>query len=199
MRFILSTHKPINATYKDAETGVVQYKVRSPIKVHELISTISRRIDSDIPRRNSGSSQHGDSDGGAATVDSGRFGHLAQISWYMRAPSVMRIGGKDIDPATFFQKPKVPWYAFPERIFTAQDGKEYRWCGGAYHTKLKLNDGSDTVVAEYKCKSVGLITKKRDPYIEIFPPFEHMVDEIMITFIFVERLRKNRNDGTQQL
>ncbi|KAJ7354657.1 hypothetical protein DFH08DRAFT_49502 [Mycena albidolilacea] len=192
MRLILSTHKPINATYKDAETGIVQYKVRSPIKVHELISTITRRIDSDIPRRNSGASD--------ASTDSGRFGLLAELSWHMRAPSVMRIGGKDIDPTTFFQKPtSVKWYSLPDRIFTAQDGKEYRWRAGAHSTKLKLNDGSDTVVAEYKCKSVGLISKARDPSLEIFPPFEHMVDEIMITFVFVERLRRNRNDGTQQL
>jgi hypothetical protein len=106
MRLILSTHKPINATYKDAETGIVQYKVRSPIKVHELISTITRRIDSDIPRRNSGASD--------ASTDSGRFGLLAELSWHMRAPSVMRIGGKDIDPTTFFQKPtSVKWYSLP--------------------------------------------------------------------------------------
>jgi hypothetical protein len=109
MRLIISTHKPINATYKDAETGVVQYKVRSPIKVHELISTISRRIDSDIPRRNSGS----ESEQGDATTSTERFGLLAQLSWYIRAPSVMRIGGQDIDPASFFQKVDTPWYGFP--------------------------------------------------------------------------------------
>ncbi|KAJ7267642.1 hypothetical protein B0H12DRAFT_118431 [Mycena haematopus] len=196
MLLIISTHKPINATYKDAETGIVQYKVRTPIKVQELVSTISRRIESDIPRRNSGTSELGDT-----ATDSGRFGLLAELSWYMRrgAPSVMRIGGKDIDPATFFQKPKVPWYAFPQRIFTAKDGKEYLWYGGAYTTKLKLNDGSNTPVAEYKPKSVGLISKKRDASLEIFPPFEYMVDEIMITFIFVERTRHTRHDGLQTL
>ncbi|KAJ6594443.1 hypothetical protein B0H19DRAFT_920874 [Mycena capillaripes] len=86
-----------------------------------------------------------------------------------------------------------------QRIFTAKDGKQYRWSGSAYYTRLKLNDGSDTPVAEYRCKSVGLLTKARDPYLEIYPSFEHMVDEIMITFIFVERLRKSRNDGSQQL
>ncbi|KAJ6498804.1 hypothetical protein C8R45DRAFT_95510 [Mycena sanguinolenta] len=181
MRFIISSHKPINATYKDAETGIVQYKVRTPLKVHEIITTISRRIESDIPRRNSGSSELGD-----AATDSGRYGLLAEHSWYMRkgAPSVMRIGGKDIAPTTFFQKPPKPWYAFPHRIFTAKDGKEYQWVAGGYNTKLKLNDGSDTLVAEYKCKSVGLISQKRDATLEIFPPFEHMMDEIMVGIIF---------------
>ncbi|KAJ7354658.1 hypothetical protein DFH08DRAFT_1077317 [Mycena albidolilacea] len=195
MRLILSAHTPINATYKDAETGIVQYKVRSPIQLQELTSTITRRIDSDIPRRNSGPSEQGDD----ASTDSGRFGLLAELSWYMRGPSVMRVGGKDIDPATFFRKAQVKWYSFPDRIFTAQDGKEYRWCGGASYTKLTLNDGSDTVVAEYKHSSIGLLFKARDPCLEIFPPFEHMIDEIMITFIFMERLRKSRDEGSQQM
>ncbi|KAJ7748796.1 hypothetical protein DFH07DRAFT_961997 [Mycena maculata] len=195
MRLILSSSKPINATYKDADTKVVQYKVRTPIKVHEVISTITRRIDSDIPRRNSGSgSEQGDAD-----ASSDRFGHLAQLCWYIRGPSVMRFGGRDVDPTTFFQKVDVPWYGFPQRIFTAQDGKEYKWYGSRNTTKLKVNDGSDTLVAEYLVESVGLLSKKREPCLEIFPPFEHMVDEIMITFIFVERLRKSRRDGVKQL
>ncbi|KAK7000727.1 hypothetical protein R3P38DRAFT_2797034 [Favolaschia claudopus] len=194
MRFILSTHKPINATYKDAETGLIQYKVRTPIKVQELVSTISRRLDIDIPRRNSVASEQS-----IATGDNGRFGFLAQISWYMRAAKVMRIGEKEIDPQTFFGRPKVHWYSFPQRTFTAEDGKEYKWYGGTTYTKLKLNDGSDTPVAEYRCKSVGLISKARDPYLEIYPEFEHMVDEILITFVYVERLRSNRNDGNQML
>ncbi|KAJ6507173.1 hypothetical protein C8R47DRAFT_1100504 [Mycena vitilis] len=194
MRFILSTHKPINASYRDAETGVVQYKVRSPIKVHELISTITRRIDTDIPRRNSGSESEGE-----GTTSSARFGLLAQLSWRMRGPSVMRFGGQDIDPATFFRKVRTPWYGYPQRIFTAEDGKQYKWTASPHYTKLKLDDGSDTPVAEYGCKSVGLLSQRRDPYFKIFPTFEHMVDEIMITFIFVERLRRGRNDGTQQL
>ncbi|KAJ7641726.1 hypothetical protein FB45DRAFT_825990 [Roridomyces roridus] len=197
MRFTISSPKPINATYKDAETGIIQYKVRSPIKVHEVISTITRRIDTDIPRRNSGSeSDHSSS----SATTSARFGHLAEIAWYIRKPSLMRFGGKEIDPETFFTKPEgVPWYGYPSRIFTAQDGKEYKWVGSYQYSRLKLNDGSDTLVAEYGCKSVGLLSKKRDPYLEIFPPYEHMVDEIMVTFIFVERLRRSRQDGNTVL
>jgi hypothetical protein len=106
MRLILSTHTPINATYKDAETGIVEYKVRSPIQLQELTSTITRRIDSDIPRRNPGPSEQGDD----ASTDSGL---LAELSWYMRGPSVMRVKGKDINPATFFRKAQVKWYSFP--------------------------------------------------------------------------------------
>ncbi|KAJ7457966.1 hypothetical protein B0H11DRAFT_203495 [Mycena galericulata] len=201
MRLILSNHKPCHATYKDAVTGVVQYKVRSPIKVSEFISTITRRIDVDIPRRNSGHSQAGtDSDHSQAAGTTGdRFGLLAQLCWYLRGPSVMRFGGQEVDPATFFRKVKVPWYGLPVGIFTGKDGKEYKWSCTMYTTRLKVNDGSDTLVAEYRAQSLGLISKKRAPCLEIFPPFEHMADEIFITFICVERSRRSRNDGTQQL
>ncbi|KAJ7457965.1 hypothetical protein B0H11DRAFT_2062080 [Mycena galericulata] len=203
MRLILSSRKPVHAAYKDAATGVVHYKVRSSNKLHEFVSTITRRIDVDIPRRNSGHPQAGtESDRGQAGTIGDRFGLLAQLCWYLRSPSVIRFGGEEIDPATFFRKVEMPWYVkLPVRVFTGKDGKEYKWSCSMHHTtQLRLNDGSDTLVAEYHPRSLGLISKKRDPCLEIFPPFEHMVDEILITFIYIERLRRvkrSRRDGTQ--
>ncbi|KAJ6567250.1 hypothetical protein DFH09DRAFT_919057 [Mycena vulgaris] len=171
MRFFVSTNKPINANYRD-ESGVAQYKVRTPIKVPELNTTISRLIDKDIPRR-----EQGDSD---ADSDSARFGMLAQVSWRMGGPSVIRFGGQEIDPATFFRRENMSWYGKPkEHIFTAQDGKEYRWYLRPYTTRLKVNDASATLVAEYRANSLGLLSKARPASFEVFPPFEHMVDEIM--------------------
>ncbi|KAJ6622691.1 hypothetical protein B0H10DRAFT_2012352 [Mycena sp. CBHHK59/15] len=192
MHLILSTPKPINATYRDADSGVVRYKVKTPIKVHDLTTTISRLIDSDVPRREQGDSN--------TEADSGRFGLLAQIAWYMVGPpTVIRFGGREIAPATFFQKENATWYSPGDRIFTAQDGKEYRWCLTAYTTRLKTNDASATLIAEYRAKSLGLLSKARDPSLQIFPEFAHMVDEIMVTFIYVEKLRKSHIDGNTQL
>jgi hypothetical protein len=53
--------------------------------------------------------------------------------------------------------------------------------------QLVLNDGSSPAVdvARYNRK---LLTAK-DSYLEIFPAGEHMVDEILVTFIYIERLR----------
>ncbi|KAJ7123780.1 hypothetical protein C8R43DRAFT_1135834 [Mycena crocata] len=191
MRLILSTIKPINATYRD-ETRVVQYKVRTPIKVHDLTTTITLRIDSDIPRRQQG----GDSD---SESESDRFGLLAEVSWRMVGPKVIRFGGEEFSPESFFRKENSKWYWPGQHIFTAKDGKEYKWSMTRYTTKLTVNDGSDTIAAEYRAKSLGLISKARDPCLEIFPDFEYMADEIMMTFIYVEKTRQTHIDGSTQL
>lgn len=94
MHLTVSPHNPINATYRDTESGVEQYKVQTEIKVHDSITTISRRIDSDIPRR--------DWDGGEANA-AARFGHLAQISWRMVGPTMIQFGDRELDSATFFR------------------------------------------------------------------------------------------------
>ncbi|KAJ7102846.1 hypothetical protein C8R44DRAFT_808636 [Mycena epipterygia] len=193
MHFLLSSNKPMNATYREAESSVAQYKVKTPIKLPDLTTTISRLIDSDIPRRDS----QGDS---SAAPDSGRFGHLAQISWRVRGPTFIRFGDRDIDPATFFRKENKGWHGrYKERVFTAQDGREYRWCKTAYTSRLKVNDASATLVAEYRAHSLGLLSKAGNASLQIFPPFEHMIDEIMVTFIYIEKLRSTHIDGSSQL
>ncbi|KAJ6541996.1 hypothetical protein DFH09DRAFT_1322628 [Mycena vulgaris] len=116
MHLILSTHKPINAIYRDAQSGVTQYKVETPINlVHNLTTTISRIIPSDVAQR-----EHLDSDGANGSE---RFGFLARISWRVVSPSMIQFGGQDIDSATVFRKENLTVYG-RDHIFTVQDGKE---------------------------------------------------------------------------
>jgi hypothetical protein len=79
MLLILSHHQPIEATYRDAASGLAQYKVETPIKMHDLITTISRVIEGDIPQR----------DPSSAGVDSEKLGLLARISWHLVGLSVI--------------------------------------------------------------------------------------------------------------
>jgi hypothetical protein len=104
MQLILATHNPLDSTYhdatwRDADSGVVQYKVRTPIKMHDQTTTISRRIEGDIPQRDS-----------SATDDSERFGLVAQISWHLVGSSVIQFGDKDIECAKFFRKESLGLY-----------------------------------------------------------------------------------------
>ncbi|KAJ6616392.1 hypothetical protein B0H10DRAFT_2392384 [Mycena sp. CBHHK59/15] len=155
MQFNLSTHKPINDTYSDAESGVAQYKVQTEIKMHDTTTTISRRINNDVLRR--------EEDEGADAANSEWFGLLAYIYWHVVGSTVIRFGGQDIDAATFFRKENFSLYGCiesglitkdREHVFTAQDGKEYRWSHTLYTMKLKVNDASATLMAEYRVKSM---------------------------------------------
>ncbi|KAJ7162391.1 hypothetical protein C8R46DRAFT_1283270 [Mycena filopes] len=125
MQLTLSTFKPINATYTDTESGVDRYKVHTEISViHGTTTTISRRIDGDIPRRDGEEPKtagHGE-----------RFGQLAHISW--------RVIGS------------TPWVI--RLVFTGQDGKEYKWTPQVVTTTLNCNDGVATLVAVYHAKDL---------------------------------------------
>lgn len=205
MLLILSTSKTVNASYRDATTGSVLYKVKTPVRVHDLTTTITRRIDN-VPRH---------SEPGAQDADE-RFGFLARIAWRLVGwRTTIQFGGREIDPATYFRAERTAWLdwraprsflAFVARSYSVRQGVHFHCAGwqrvpveravkllegartslaatrkpGAdLRLQLKVNDAAATLVAEYRVKSVGLRTPKSDAMLEIFPEFEHLADEIM--------------------
>ncbi|KAJ7660219.1 hypothetical protein DFH06DRAFT_988910 [Mycena polygramma] len=180
MHFTLSPHNPINASYTETETGVEWYRVKTDIKVHDSVTTIGRRIDGDVPQHNSDSEAPEDE----------RFGHLAQISWRVVGPNVIHFGGQELDATAFFQHRGFGLFGW-ELGFTARDGKKYRWCKHINRTTLEVDDDAAAPVVEYQGLSRGILGKAKEPSLEIFPPFEHMADEIVVTFIYVEKTRKS--------
>ncbi|KAJ7482167.1 hypothetical protein B0H11DRAFT_1213151 [Mycena galericulata] len=185
MHLTITPHNPINSTYRATDSGVEQYKVQTELmKVHDSVTTISRRIDSDVPRR--------DADRGLEAAqgdDERRFGLLAKIHWRVAGPSVIEFGGRELDTSTFFPNKSLTIFGW-EPECTALDGKKYIWRKHVNRTTLELSDQPTTVVAEYNGRNVGLVGKARkQPSLEIFPPFEGLADEIMVTFIYVEKRR----------
>jgi hypothetical protein len=57
---------------------------------------------------------------------------------------------------------------------------------------LYLNDAAKTPVALFHPKCFGIIGKKRPAYLEIFPAGEDIMDTILPTFLYVEKMRKDR-------
>lgn len=55
-----------------------------------------------------------------------------------------------------------------------------------------LNDGSKTPVAKMHRRSIGFFGKPRKARLENFSGFEHLMDDIVVTFIYVETRRKAR-------
>ncbi|KAF9269828.1 hypothetical protein L218DRAFT_292011 [Marasmius fiardii PR-910] len=125
-----------------------------------------------------------------------RFIYLAQIDWQVFASSKIRFGdGQEVLTQEFFRK--VGWGPYGRhRVFTGKDGKEYKWLLLWFHSELVTNDEKKTVVAKFAQKS--FFVKKSSPgLLEIFPPGEHMVDEIFTTFIYIEKLRKEKENGSK--
>jgi len=78
-------------------------------------------------------------------------------------------------------------------MFTGEDGKEYKWFLRRRYPELTLNDGSNTSIAIFHPKR--LFSKEDRGRLEIFPQGQHMVDEILVTFTYMERVRKAREGG----
>jgi hypothetical protein len=64
-----------------------------------------------------------------------------------------------------------------------------------YSPKCELNDGSKTLVARDNSRSKsGIIgIQPRSAHFEILPGFEDLVDILLITYIYVEHVRKERH------
>lgn len=95
------------------------------------------------------------------------------------------------------------------------DGKEYRWTLGArvpsvrlFHSlatllmtaiyQLASNDKSATPVANFHRASRGILGPKQHAYLEIHPEGEGMVEEIVISFVYAEKLRRDKERAAKR-
>ncbi|KAJ4471083.1 hypothetical protein C8J55DRAFT_551271 [Lentinula edodes] len=115
------------------------------------------------------------------TIDH-NFIYVAQIDW--------KIPVKDL-----FRKEGWGFWG-RHRVFTGEDGQEYRWNLGRTHPQLVLNDASKMLVATFHQER--LFSKNNTARLEIFPPGQHMIDEIFVTFTYIERLRRAKESLTDQ-
>lgn len=61
------------------------------------------------------------------------------------------------------------------------------------YLKLVTNDESKMPVARYHPRRLGLLwSNKSDASLEIFPAGEHMMDLIVVTFIYIEKVRRDK-------
>ncbi|KZP03095.1 hypothetical protein FIBSPDRAFT_769478, partial [Athelia psychrophila] len=121
---------------------------------------------------------------------SDRFTELAVIAWHTMGSSVLKYGDLEVRTKVFIPSTGI----IPRcRVFTALgDGRSFKWKLGKWRCALTVNDDSQTAVAQSHRNKLGIIGKPRLARLEIFPGFEHLADIILITYIFVEKLRKQK-------
>ena len=102
--------------------------------------------------------------------------------------------------------------------FTGPDGRRYRWdmhsrdvvvsvkhfefgwIVSSYSSfpQLSLDDASRTEIARHHRATLGIIGKRRSARLEIAPQAEYMLDLIVITFIYVEKLRMDKEKSQRR-
>ncbi|KAJ4471072.1 hypothetical protein C8J55DRAFT_435707 [Lentinula edodes] len=125
------------------------------------------------------------------TIDH-NFIYVAQIDWKVFRSSKIRFGtgqrsGLEIPVKDLFRKEGWGFWG-RHRVFTGEDGQEYRWNFGRTHPQLLLNNASKMLVATFHQER--LFSKNNTARLEIFPPGQYMIDEIFVTFTYIERLHR---------
>ncbi|KAG5637190.1 hypothetical protein H0H81_005447 [Sphagnurus paluster] len=171
MHLYLSSSSPLRSTFSNAEDQVL-FKVETPVCLGTLTSSISYVVPNDS-----------DPNGSLSMQD--KFAHLGQVEHKTK---------------DYFRKEGWGPYGcgshmiflLRHRVFTASDGREYKWLLQALTSKLIINDGTKTLVAYFHRRGLRVIGKPKRASLQIFASGAHIVHEILITFIYVEKIRNDR-------
>ncbi|KXN87036.1 hypothetical protein AN958_09382 [Leucoagaricus sp. SymC.cos] len=126
----------------------------------------------------------------------GHFAFYAQVEFRVFSASRFRYNSLDVSVDDFFHKEGWSWFG-RGRVFTASDGKEYRWDLRAGYLEMIRNDESKSRVVKFReyQMNLGPLGKGRQASLEVDPSCEPILDEIMMTFIYCHKLRKDREES----
>ncbi|KAG1743947.1 hypothetical protein EDD22DRAFT_919937 [Suillus occidentalis] len=106
--------------------------------------------------------------------------------WNSWSSSLFRFNGTEVEAENFIS---MGGYINKKFVFTGPDGRSYRW-DLQHKLVLSRNETLRTEVARYHRATLGIIGRKREATLEVSPGVVHMMDTIIITFIYVEKLRR---------
>ncbi|EAU80770.1 hypothetical protein CC1G_04880 [Coprinopsis cinerea okayama7 len=175
MKLILENDTPCNTRYTD-ETGRILYQVSTSGKYIKCKANLEK-----------------------LDLRQGKFIPFASIDFHNFKDDVLRIGQNwETKSGDFFRKKGFSFYG-RDRIFTAPDGKEYRWEMQADRAELYMMDEAKTRIVRYHRKKYGIFHDKAPASLEIEPCAEGMMDVIMLTYIYIEYLRNERDEANSKI
>ncbi|KAF8888283.1 hypothetical protein BD779DRAFT_463652 [Infundibulicybe gibba] len=181
MRLFLSEPTPLNATYTN-EMGQAIYKVATPDKLFGTpVATIRRIVPSSVRDSTSTST--------SLTSLRDQFGHLAQVEWHTLNHRGSAWVGRRSRRRIFSRRWDGVGSGGEQRVFTAPDGKEYKWKIGMSSSTLRAIDSTAARIAKYRQKNY--IINRRPASLEISPAGEHIMDTILVTFVYIEMVRQD--------
>jgi len=169
MILTLSSESVRNTVFTD-ERGLPVYKSTTPFRLGTRSTTISRQVSSESRSEDP-------------------IEVMGRIDWRCFGSSIFTIGGQRLESNAF-----LPRHGFfgNKRTFTGPDGRRYRWDMNYRDVVLSLDDTSKTEIARYHRATLGIIGKRRSACLEIASDAEHMLDLVVLTFIYVEKLRMEK-------
>jgi len=159
------------------EHGLPVFKSDTPFRVGTRTTTVTRAIMQTAGERGT--------DGPTEAV-------VGSIEWHWFGSSKFTIRGMELKSNVFFPSQGI---LERTRTFIGPDGRPYKWVMYMSEVALWLDDGSEIEIARYHKAELGIFGKRKSAFLEIAPRVEHMLDYVVLTFIYVEKLRMDREDG----
>ncbi|TFK20909.1 hypothetical protein FA15DRAFT_707698 [Coprinopsis marcescibilis] len=135
-------------------------------------------------------------------VESGNFLPFAEFELHSFNQDRLRMGTIfDVSADEMFRCEPGIYFSGDDRIFLGPDNREYRWIATSRKVDLVVNDDTGTLVAKFHHKHHEIFSFIQEPCpasFEIFPPGEHMIDLIMLTFIYAEIKRQHYRERRQK-
>ncbi|KAG1826815.1 uncharacterized protein BJ212DRAFT_1308437 [Suillus subaureus] len=123
-----------------------------------------------------------------------QFDVLGEIEWHTFASSKFRYGGTEVETKKFIPKRGL---LGRKRVFVGPDGCSYRWDLQYRVVVLSRDDASRTEVARFHRATLGIVGRKRKATLEVSPEVAHMMDTVIMTFTYVEKLRKDKEEASR--
>ncbi|KAJ8595150.1 hypothetical protein M405DRAFT_857545 [Rhizopogon salebrosus TDB-379] len=175
IRFTLSSENIRNTVITNTQ-GQVIYKTNTPFRFGTRTTTIYKVK----PNANWFGTRN-------------QFDVIGEIEWHTYTSSKFRFGGTEVVTKEFIPK---KGFTGRKRVFTGPDGRSYRWNLNSKIVVLSRNGGFHTEVARSHKATLGIIGKKRKATLEVSPEVAQMMDTVIMTFIYVEKLRMDKEEAS---
>jgi hypothetical protein len=202
-------NSPLGTALVDEATGHVKYMIETPMKIARAVTRIRRFGPHTQPPHNSDEYAGTDSDDditlcgtikgehGSGEVKGdetdlempGASNEIARIDWKLFSPDKMVLQGREHIQSEFLPKRRKVEGSY---TFVGPGGVQYRWVMdtiGFLFPKLVTAD-EKTVIAEFHCPNY-LITDQK-PRLEVRAEGMEMLDCIVLTFVYAENKRRQR-------
>ncbi|KAF9236636.1 hypothetical protein BU15DRAFT_49739 [Melanogaster broomeanus] len=113
---------------------------------------------------------------------------LGVIEWHRVKKTLFRFGRREVEADMMVYK--RPW-SCRGRSFRGPDGRTYKWkIGFRYcwrkHSRVRL--------VKFHKRNLGIRKPSHPPYLDVSSDVTHMLDHIIMTYIYVERIRQDTED-----
>ncbi|KAH7890147.1 hypothetical protein F5I97DRAFT_643065 [Phlebopus sp. FC_14] len=168
MRLVLSSSNYLNMDLSDGQ-GHKIYTVSTPRPIDKKrVTTVTKH---------------------APDAGSGADKIVGTIEWHKAKVTMVQVHGKAFaSDKMFTQRQWSSW-----RHFTAPDGRSYKWTVENNHYRLQ-HEFSDAKLASFHKRRFAFMTQRFRPpsYLEVAVSAEHMMDHVLITFLYVQSLPQER-------